>query len=59
MQASPAQGWGEVVKNHGLAAPLGLGAFPRIVDDEGIEVGHGPQGPLREATRREAQALTG
>ena len=41
MQAGPAQGWGEVVEDHGLAAPFGLGALARIVDDEGVEVGHG------------------
>ena len=49
VQAGPAQGWGEVVEDHGLAAALGLGPLARIIHDEWIEVGQGAQGPLREA----------
>ena len=59
IQAGPAQGGSEVVEDHGLAAPFGLGALARIVNDEGIEMGHRPQGPLREAVGREPQALAG
>ena len=49
VQAGPAQGWGEMVEDHGLAAALGLGPLARIIHDEWIEVGQGAQGPLREA----------
>ena len=57
MQASPAQGRREVVEDHGLAAALGLAALSWIVHDEGIEVGHGAEGPFRETLLREAHGL--
>ena len=57
MQPSPAQRWRQVVKDHGLAAALGLGTFPRIIDDEGIEVGGRTECPLRETAGGEPQSL--
>ena len=39
MQAGSSQGRREVIKDHGLAAALGLAALPRIVHDEGIDDG--------------------
>ena len=59
MQPRPSQGWGEVIEDHRLGPPFGLGSFARIVDNEGIEVGHGAEGPLGKAPVGEAQALAG
>ena len=39
VQARPAQGGSEVIEDYRLGAPLGLAALPRIIDDEGIEMG--------------------
>jgi gentisate 1,2-dioxygenase len=54
MEPSAAQGRGEVVDDHGLGAPFGLGALAGIVNDEGIEVGQGAKGPFRKTLAREA-----
>ena len=59
MQTRPTERGGEVIEDHRLGAPLGLGAFTRVVHDEGIEVGHGPQGQLREAASGESKPLPG
>jgi hypothetical protein len=44
MQASPAQRWSEVIDDHGMAATLGLGSLPRIIDDERIYMGNWGKG---------------
>ena len=59
MQAGPTQGRCEVIENHRLGAALGLGALPRVIDDEGVDVGHGPQCPFGVALLGEAQPLAG
>ena len=46
-----------MVEDHGLAAALGLGTLPRVVDNEWIEMGHGAEGQLGEAGATEAQPL--
>ena len=46
-----------MVEDHRLGAALGLTALARIVDDEGIEMGHGAQGPFREARLAQAHPL--
>ena len=33
----------QVIDDHSRGAPLGLGAFARIIDDEGIELGQGAE----------------
>ena len=43
------QGWGEVIDDHRLRAPLGLGAFAGIVDDERVDMRHGSQNCLGQA----------
>ena len=57
MQPGTGQGRREVVENHGLAAPLRLGALARIVHDEGVEVGQGTHGQIREARLGQAHTL--
>ena len=46
-----------VVDDHRIGAPLGLGALARIVDDERIEVRHGPQDRLGQAVHGECRGL--
>jgi hypothetical protein len=53
------EGRGEVVEDHRLGAAFGLGAFPRIVDDEGIEVGQGAKHGFGVAVLGEADAFAG
>ncbi len=57
MRLGTGQGRGEVVDDDGGGAPLGLAAFARIVDDEGVEVGQRPEGDLRPAGRGKRQCL--
>ena len=58
MEPGAAQGRGEVIDDHGLGAPFGLGALTGIVNDEGIEVGQGAKGPFGKTLAREAQGLS-
>ena len=52
--------WGcEVIEDDGLGTPLRLAALARIVDDEGIEMGHRAQGPLRKTAVSEPHPLAG
>ena len=57
VQTGPAQGRGQVVEDHRLGTALGLAALPRVIDDEGVEVGQGPQGPFGEAVLGQPQPL--
>ena len=56
MTACTTQGGGEVIKNHRMAAPLGLRALTRIVHDEGVDMGYRSKRQLRPT--RTAQANT-
>ena len=54
MEPCAAQGRGEVIDDHGLGPPFGLGALTGIIHDEGIEVGQGAKGPFGKTLAREA-----
>ena len=43
------QGRGQMIKDHGLGAALGLRTFAGVVDDEGVQVGKRAQGRLGPA----------
>ncbi len=43
------QGRGQVVDDHRLGAAFGLGAFARVVDDEGVYMGHRAKDGLGQA----------
>ena len=47
--AAARQGRDQMIDDHGTAAPLGLGSFARVVDDEGIEDRQAAEGCLRPA----------
>ena len=49
----------EVVDDGGVGAALGLGAFPGVVDNKGIEQGHVGQGDLRVARGGKTYAFAG
>jgi hypothetical protein len=59
VQFGPRQRRRQVVDDHGGRAALGLHAFARIVDDEGIDVRQGPKDRLREARVGQADRLAG
>ncbi len=46
-----------MIEDDGLGTALGLAALAGVVDDEGIEMGHGPQGPFGKAAVRQAHPL--
>ena len=43
----------QVVDDHRLRAPFGLGALARVVDDEGVDVGERPEQRIWPALRRQ------
>ena len=47
----------QMIDDHGAHAPLGLGAFAGVVDDERIDVGQRPQGRLGKAFGRQRHRL--
>ncbi|MNI22304.1 hypothetical protein D3C73_758560 [compost metagenome] len=51
------QRWHQVINDHCLRAPLGLGALARIVDDERVDIGQRPEQRVRPAVFRQANAL--
>ena len=53
----PAQGRRQVIDDDRAQAPLGLGAFAGVVDDERINIGQRPQGGLGVTFRRQRQGL--
>ena len=55
----PRQRRHQVIDDDRLAAPLGLRAFARVVDDERIQVRHGTQDGVGPAGARQRQALAG
>ena len=57
VRLGPGQGRREVVDDDGGGAPLGLAAFARVVDDEGVEVGQRSERDLRPAGRGKRQSL--
>ena len=46
-----------MIDDNGLRAALGLGAFPGIIDDEWIEMGHRTERHFREACLGQRQGL--
>ena len=58
MQPSPAKRRSQVIKDHGMSATFGLGSFPRVVDDEGIEVRDRTERQGRATARAESDGLT-
>ena len=55
--AGAGQRRGQVVDDHRLGAPLGLGALAGVVDDERVEMRQWPQHRLGEAFGRQGQRL--
>ena len=51
------QGRRQMIDDHRGRAPLRLRAFARIVDDERVDVGQGPEHGLRQAVGRERERL--
>ena len=51
------QRWHEVVDDHRLGTALGLGAFTRVVDDEGVEIGHRAERQIGPALLGQRHAL--
>ena len=51
------QGWREVIYDHRLRTPLGLGAFAGVIDDEGVDMRHRPQNCLGQAAVTQGQGL--
>ena len=49
----------QVVENNGLGTAFGLGALAGVVDDEGIQVGHGAEHGLGVAVLAEPDPLAG
>ena len=47
-----------MVNNGGLCSPLSLGAFARIVHNEGVEMWHWPQNGVWKALLGKRDALT-
>ena len=47
----------QVIDDHGLGAPLGLAAFARVVDDEGVEVRQRAEDGVGPAGRAQRHAL--
>ena len=47
-----------MVDDHRLRPALGLRTFPRVVDDEGIQVGHGTKHHIGPATLRQSHTFT-
>ena len=52
------QRWHQVVDDHRLGAPLGLGALTRVVDDKRVDIRQRPQQCIRPAVLRQAHAFT-
>ncbi len=53
----PRQRRRQMIDDHGAHAPLGLGAFSGVVDDEWIDVGQRPQGRFGKAFGRQRHRL--
>ena len=54
MQSRPTERRREMVEDHCMPAPFGLGSLPGIVDDERIQMGNGPQRQTGRAGSTEA-----
>ena len=59
MSFRPGQRWREMVDDHGLRPAFGLCAFARVIDNEGINVWHRPQGSFRQAFFGQSNRLSG
>ena len=57
MQSSAAEGRREVIHHHGMATALGLRSLPRVIDDERIEMGDGPERQLGRTARAETHGF--
>ena len=48
-----------MINDHGLGAPLGLGAFAGVIDDKGVDMRHRPQNSFGQAFLAQRQSFTG